>query len=163
MFNFWKRKYPLHASESITHITNEICKNDDLIRYLYYSDFDPLSKPKLTIDEKRKMLGVHIIPSAPPPIQPNPKSELRIYFKQSDAATQRTHDILFVCDIIIPDELLYTKYGQRNYLIAEEFLNCQGIFGFANIGKSNFDRFEQIPYSSPSSCLRLTAKSDLWR
>lgn len=164
MFHFFKRKhtYAKRASEAITHITNAICKNDDLIRYLYYPDFDPLSKPKLSIEEKRKMLGVQLIPSAMV-TQSTPKCEIRTYFTQGEGDRQ-SYDLLFITDIIVPDELLYTSYGLRNWLIADEFLKCQGILGFIHMGKPDFKNFEQVPLLIPSlSCLRLTAKADLTR
>lgn len=141
------------VSDTISDITNAICKNDNLVKYLYYTDNDPLSQPKLTIDQKRGLLGVHIIP-APIANQTNPKCEIRPHFAEGK----------LTIDIIVPDEFLYVKNGQRNWLMADEFLKCVGFIGFRNIGRPTFGKFEQRPQPGPNlSCLRLTTKTSFWK
>jgi hypothetical protein len=136
----FNHRYAKMLSESIRSITNYVLANQHLLKFLAYDEFDPLIKPDLTNKEKQDLLGKRIIPG---PSMSADVSQIRFYFKQGEQEEKHEYKMQLVIEFIVPDHLLYTAYGQRNWLMCHKFLESLHLLVFKHIGKPDFKKFEQ--------------------
>lgn len=140
-----------NLSDNTFIIIDEILKNENLCKLIYYNEVNPIEQDE--IENKDKLIYENLIPIPyNPEVQQEEKIELRLFFGDADIENRFLLDAVFVCQVVCPfdlwrinvkDEEGIYKPRVRPYEIMHEVTET---FRDKTIGKLGVIQFENCGY-----------------
>lgn len=146
-----------HIENNLLKLLTLIINNQNILKYIYYLDDDPLSKPDVT----ENLIGKNVILTL---FDENVLSEqaIKIFINpyKGDLRTQPLSNLSFVIDIVIPNSkwILHGLGQLRAYRIADEIAQLIDQKNVAGIGECEITQFKAFRINEEYSGLSLEIK-----
>jgi hypothetical protein len=132
--------------DNLHKIITRLLANDNLVKLLYYTDKDPLSKDNLSDDEKKKEVFeklIKIVPRVGPKETASSLIAIRVASGRKDLENSEFRNITIICDIFVPLTQWFLKDNNlRPFKIVgevEKSLNGKTINGLGKMSGGDFD------------------------
>lgn len=132
--------------ENLQKIVSRLMANDNLVKYLYYTDKDPLSHPNLTEEEKRNFILhklIKVVPKVGPKETANSIVTIRVANGTTNNSNKEFKNILLSFEIFTPlTQWLIKSDNLRPFLILgeiEKSLKGKTVNGLGKLEGGDFD------------------------
>lgn len=132
--------------ENLQKIVSRLMANDDLVKLLYYNDADPLSKPALTDEEKKKYIFnklIRIVPKVGTKETTQSIIAIRVAHGTKISSNKEFQDISVILEVFIPwDQWMFKSSNLRPFAILgaiQESLEDKTINGLGKMTGGNFE------------------------
>ncbi len=143
-----------HIENNLLKLLALILSNQNILKYIYYLDDDPLSKPNVT----ENLIGKNILLTLfDETILTEQMIKVFLNPYQGNLKSQPLSDLTFVMDIVIPNnKWILNGLGQlRGYRIADEFAQMVDQKMVAGIGECEITQFRAFKVGDDYSGLSL--------
>lgn len=131
--------------ENLQKIVRSLMKNDALLKYLYYTDKDPLSHPNLTEEQKQKEIFeklIKIVPVVGPKEDAKSLISIRVTRGTTNLENDEFRDLVLSIEVFVPNTQWILKSDNlRPFLIMGELqksLSGKKVNGLGKIGGGDF-------------------------
>lgn len=131
--------------ENLQKIVNRLMANDNLVNLLYYNDTNPLEKPHLTSDEKKKYIFnklIKIIPKVTTADTTQSIVAIRVINGQRVQSNKEFHAVTIGIEVFVPwDQWLFKSDNLRPFAILgeiQESIEGKTINGLGKIDGGDF-------------------------
>lgn len=131
----------LAISKDWEKISDRILNNDTLLKLVYYTSPDALSKPNLTTEQKLTLINKNIIPYPYIPEDDDTQNYIQILFDSffPNSNNQEYIDNTIMITILCHrSNWIMENWKLRLYCIANEIMNTINNKKFSGIGSANF-------------------------
>lgn len=132
--------------DNLQKVVTRLLANDDLVNLLYYTDKDPLNQPKLTIDQKKKLVYeklLKVVPRIGPKETAQSIVAIRVATGRKNPENNEFRNVSIVFDIIVPlTQWIIKDENLRPFKILgeiEKSLNGKTINGLGKMSGGDFD------------------------
>lgn len=148
-------------SKNLISILNEIKKNQNLCKYLYYNTTNPVAESDF--DTSCLLVGCDVPRLFPYPFVVTSSDEeickIHVYYPNGQFVNRVVENSIIYFDIICAKTLWLTNSGVRPYEIMTEVLNSFDELNIGTIGTLLFKRFDHIAINEKFDCIRLRAEA----
>lgn len=131
--------------ENLQKIVRSLMKNNELLKYLYYTDKDPLSHPNLTEEQKQKEVFeklIKIVPVVGPKEDAKSLISIRVTRGTTNLENDEFRDLLLSIEVFVPNTQWILKSDNlRPFLIMGELqksLSGKKVNGLGKLSGGDF-------------------------
>lgn len=145
---------------NLQKIVNRLQSNQDLLKFLYYSDKDPLSNADLTQEQIQKDIFeklIKIVPRVGPKETAQSLISLRVVRAQADRANDEFNNITLCIEVFVPLTQWFVKdTNLRPFCIMAEILKSLNHKVINGIGRLEHIGFDLNFITEEISCYEMT-------
>lgn len=149
-------------SPNLIIILNELIKNQNIVKYLYYNQKNPLSQSNLTLPATNLMFDKVFPYPFFIDVETEEGSQIRVYYPKGRIEDGRViEDTMVYVDILVAKTLWLVNDGEakiRPYEMMKEIINHFYRKPIGTLGSLTFDEFTHLTVNDKFSGVRLEGK-----